>query len=200
MASSQVMSGSERNHVRWRLENAKIALGVEVDRGVAGQLPVEDRPGLAVADRGKGRQAWVEPFAQGARLLDQTRVELGAGAGRDAGGVDMRLESQAEPRDRAGVAVERRRRAVATELGDLERTNHPPRVSGVDAGRQRRGKVFESRDRRRQPVGDERRLESGADVGIAGQGVGVEAAPDGAQVEARASREDRQPTVACRCR
>ena len=83
VASSQVDVGLGAEPRALALRERDVALGVELDRGVAGELAVEDGPGLAIADRREGRQARIEPLAQRARLLDQAGVELGAGPGRD---------------------------------------------------------------------------------------------------------------------
>ena len=48
------------------LRERDVALGVELDRGLAAERAVEDRPRLAVADRREGRQPGIEPLAEGA--------------------------------------------------------------------------------------------------------------------------------------
>ena len=82
-ASSHSIPGSERNHVRWRFANATLRRASSADRRLAVSVAVEDRPRLAVADRGEGGQRRDRSARAGRGLLDQPGVELGPGAGRD---------------------------------------------------------------------------------------------------------------------
>ncbi len=100
----------------------RVAAGVLGDRVLAAQGPVEDRPGLAVADRGEGGQARVEALPQGARLLDQAGVELGSGSGGDpgAGGSSGRARARSRRpgrRSRAARAAARCRRRARRSRG-----------------------------------------------------------------------------------
>ena len=53
VASSQSMSGSARNHVRWRFANATLRRASSSIAASSVELAVEDRPRLAVADRAR---------------------------------------------------------------------------------------------------------------------------------------------------
>ena len=189
--------------VRLRSEPGRLALrellvpaDVELERLRLGQLPVEDGPGLAIADGGERRQRRVEALAQRAGLLEQPGVELLARAPGDPVAMDRRREAQPQPGHGRGVAERRRGRRVAAELGDLERARDPARVGKVDPRRQPRGEPGETLDGGREPV----RLRGAASIlrahlGIGRQGVRVQASGDGPQVQARAADEDREPTA-----
>ena len=137
---------------RLALGERDVALRVELDRGLARERAVEDRPRLAVADRGERGQARVEPVAQCARLLDEPRVELLPRAAGDPLVMDVGREPQAEPGHGAAVADGRRGFGVAAQLRDLERPRDPARVGEVDPRREPRREGPEARDRRPEAV------------------------------------------------
>ena len=193
--SSQSMSGSLRNHVRWRFANAWLRRASSAIAASSVELAIEDGPRLAVADRAERRERRVEPLAEGASLVDQAGVELGAGPVRDPLAVGRGLDLEADPGDRAVVAARRRQvRLAAGDGRDLERADDAPRIGRVDRLRASRRHGAEPLDERLEPDREELRLEPGADVGVGRQLVGRDAARDGPQVEPRAADEDREPS------
>ena len=176
------MSGSLRNHVRWRFANAWLRPASSSDRRLECQLPIEDGPRLPVADRAERRERRVEPLAESPSLVEQAGVELGAGPVRDPLAVGRGLHLEADPGDRAVVAARRGQGRLAAGDGrDLERPttrrglagrSHPlasaprsgvarrvararPRGTPLRAGRGRRGRTAarRSRCRARRPAG-----------------------------------------------
>ncbi len=77
------------------------------------------------------------------------------------------------------------------DLGDLESTDHAAGIARVDATRGHGRERAEALDQGLEAVGREVGFEPGADGRIAGQRIGVEATTDGAEVQAGATRQDR---------
>ena len=168
--------------------------GVAVERRHRGPpRPRDSRSPRRPASAGSNRSR------RAARLIDQAGVELGPGPRGDPVAVRRGLDRQAEPDDRSRVAAGRRARRIAGELGDLERADDAARVGEVD----RRGEAraqWRSGGRRgaRGRPSLSSCLEARADGRVARERVGIEAACDGAQVQARAAGEDRDAVPAAR--
>ena len=162
VASSQLIPGSERNQVRWRLEKATVRLASSSMACVTRQLSIEDRPGFAIADRREGGQGRIEALPESAGLLEQASIELGTRPGGDSHGVWTGLDGQAEPERRPGISARRWQWLVAVELGHLQGADHPARVPQLDPGRERRCDGLEAFGQGFQTTRDQLRLETGS--------------------------------------
>ncbi len=192
VASSQSTSGSARNQVRWRFANATLRWASSSIAWSSVSRAVEDRPRLAVADRAERREARVEALAEAARLVEEAGVELGPRPRRDPASRARRVERQAEPRrrgrdSRAARAAARRPRS--------RRSRGRARRAGGSAGRPAppiAGAIVRRRSTSAgsPSVASRARGERGP-PGSLGSAFGIEAARDGAQVQARPADEDR---------
>ena len=116
-----------------------VALGVELDRRVARQLAVEDRPGLAVADRREGRQRRDRTARAGRAPPRSGRRRTGRGRG-----------SRSARRARAGRRSARARRSgPGSRAAAAAGRRHAARRS---RGRGRRGAGCAGRRRPRVPA------------------------------------------------
>ena len=140
-----------------------VARDVALDGLLEGRRAVEDGPGLGVADRRERGQRRIEPLPEGARLVDETGLELAPRPGRDPPPVLGRLEPQADPGDGPRVAARapaagrrraaRRSRARAPRAsGCAGRPSPPGSVPGGAAGR-RAPRARPARDRPRGAPG-----------------------------------------------
>ena len=190
VASTTSSAGSRRNHVFWRFANCSLWSASRAIASFERPLPVEERPVLAVADRGEGRQGRVEPVAQAPCLLDQARGELLARARLDPAPVLARVHDELYAEGRRPVAEWLGRRLVAAERRDLQRPDDAARVGrSVPAATQWRGPL-QPRRQRLEAVSLRAASSSSADRGVVRQGVGVDARHDRAQPEARPADED----------
>ena len=149
-ASRTSSEGSRRNQVRWRRANWALRWASSSIAASSVELAVEHRPALAVADGRERGQAGVVPLAQGARLLDEAGVELGAGPDRDAAAVLGGLEAELEAEHGRRVAEGAGQRRVAAERRDLEGAHDAPRVAQVGARGERRRRRGQARRRGRR--------------------------------------------------
>ena len=104
---------------------------------------------------------------------------------------DRRFDREAQPQDGPPVTPWLREWRVSAKSRDLEGPNHAARVAQIHRGGARRGDAPQLRDERRESLGDQPRLNRGADVGVPGQLVHRQAAGDGAEVEAGSAGEYR---------
>jgi len=165
---------------------------VLLDRLFASQRSVDERPGLAVADGRERRQGRVVAFAEAARLLDEARVELLAGARGDPDAVEIGFDREADPGDGRGIAAGERQRGVAAEGRDLERPRDAARVVAIDPLRQSGRDRLEPIGRRCHPSGKDLRFDLGPSSRVRRERLRVEPAGNCAQVEPGATDEDRQ--------
>ena len=191
VASMTARPGSRRNQVRLALRELVVVERVELDRRLPGQLAVEVRPALAVADGGERPEGRIPALAQGPRLLDQAGVELGAGPFGDPPTVLRAVDDELEAEQGRRVADGRRQRRVAAQLGDLEGAGR--RGAGC-AGRSGAARVGASRAagrraprRRRAPA---RRRARARSVRVRRERVRVDPGRDRPQPEPGAAGED----------
>ena len=177
--------------MRWRLANAIVRLasssmassrvsGRRARPRPRGSRSPRRRAGPDRSARRRSRASSSRPPSNWARARAVTTAACSIG-----------LHVEPEPGDRPGIPAGRRSRGVSLQLGDLERPDDPPRVAQVDGRGEVRGESLETHDQWIQAVLVQLGLQSGADVAVARQRGGVDAAGDRAEVEAGATGQDR---------
>ena len=168
-----------------------IAAGVLGDRLLERQAAFDDRQRLGVADPRKAGKSRRVAGDKAARLLHETRVELGAGAGVDAGAQDRRLDAQPEPQDRSPVAPRLREWRVSPETGDLDGPHDAARVAQVHGRGPHGREPAQLRHEHGQAVRGEGRLHRGTHLRVPGQLVDGQPTGHGTEIEARAADQQR---------